>query len=51
MSTAEDFQGQFDADRRFLGKNGELAVIFATRGGIFFPGKLYFKDGSASVRR
>ncbi len=45
MSTAEDFQGQFDADGRFLGKNGELAVIFATRGGARFPGKLYFKDG------
>ncbi|HEY7426358.1 MAG TPA: hypothetical protein VH682_19150 [Gemmataceae bacterium] len=45
MSIPEDFQSQFDADGRFLGKNGELAVIFATRGGARFPGKLYFKDG------
>src|SRR5947209_10125052 len=42
---SSDLQNQFDADGRFLGKNGELAVIFATRGGARFPGKLYFKDG------
>jgi hypothetical protein len=45
MSTPEDFQNQFDADGRFLGKTGELAVVFATRGGARFPGKFYFKDG------
>ena len=45
MLTPEDFKSQFDADGRFLGKDGELAVIFATRGGARFPGKLYFKDG------
>ena len=45
MSTPEDFRSQFDAEGRFQGGNGELPVIFATRGGGRFPGKFFFRDG------
>src|SRR5689334_22701593 len=45
MSTAEDFRNQFDTEGRFQAGNGELPVIFATRGGSRFPGKLFFRNG------
>lgn len=44
MITAEDFRNQFDADGRFRGENGELSIVFATRSGARFPGKLFFRD-------
>lgn len=45
MITAEDFRNQFDVDGRFHRGNGELPIVFATRGGGRFPGTLLFKEG------
>lgn len=45
MSTLKSFRSQFDAEGRFLSKDGTLPVIFSTRGGARFPGKLHFRDG------
>jgi hypothetical protein len=45
MSTLEDFKSQFETDGRFLANDGELPVVFSTRGGARFPGKLLFRAG------
>jgi hypothetical protein len=45
MSAADEFRSQFDADGRFRKGNGELPVVFATRGGGRFPGRFHFKGG------
>ena len=45
MSTADDFRAKFDAEGRFRDRDGEVPVVFATRSGGRFPGKLRFKNG------
>lgn len=45
MTTAEGFRNQFDVDGHFQARNGELSIVFATRSGGRFPGKLFFREG------
>ncbi|MGH3626416.1 MAG: hypothetical protein ACRDRL_03095, partial [Sciscionella sp.] len=45
MSRVDYFRSHFDAEGRFLDNDGELPVIFSTRGGVRFPGKLLFRGG------
>lgn len=45
MASDNSFSTHFDAMGRFAETNGELPVVFSTRGGITFPGRLRFKDG------
>lgn len=45
MATVVDLASHFDAEGRFLDGEGELDVVFATRGGERFPGRLCFRDG------
>jgi hypothetical protein len=45
MATATDFFSQLDEEGRFRDREGVLDVVFATRGGGRYPGKLQFRDG------
>ena len=45
MSAVDDFKSKFDEEGRFRESNGTLNVVFATKGGSRFPGKLHFKGG------
>jgi hypothetical protein len=45
MSAVDDFKAKFDSEGRLRDQNGSLAVVFATKGGGRFPGKLHFSDG------
>lgn len=45
MSTADDFKSKFDEQGRFRDGEGELNVVFATKGGGRFNGTLDFKNG------
>jgi hypothetical protein len=45
MSAVDDFRARFDAEGRLRDKDGSLAVVFATKGGGRFPGRLHFSDG------
>jgi len=44
MATSTEFKGLFDSDGRYLGGDGEEAVLFATLGARY-PGKLSFRQG------
>ena len=45
MSAVDDFKSKFDEEGRFRESNGTLNVVFATKGGGRFPGKLHFSGG------
>ena len=45
MLTQNDFLGKFDSDGRYLNDEGAESVVFATRGGFQYPGKLRFHTG------
>jgi hypothetical protein len=45
MSVVDDFRSRFDELGRFRDGDGTLDIMFATRGGGRFPGKLYFRAG------
>jgi hypothetical protein len=45
MSAVDDFRAKFDSEGRLRDQNGSLAVVFATKGGGRFPGKLHFSNG------
>ena len=45
MSAVDDFKCKFDEEGRFRESDGTLNVVFATKGGGRFPGKLHFKGG------
>jgi len=45
MSQLDDFKSKFDEEGRFRESHGTLNVVFATRGGSRFPGKLHFNGG------
>lgn len=45
MSAVDEFKAKFDPEGRLRDQNGSLAVIFATKGGGRFPGKLDFSNG------
>src|SRR5262249_11090246 len=41
----DDFRAKFDSEGRLCDPNGSLAVVFATKGGGRFPGRLHFSNG------
>jgi hypothetical protein len=45
MSAVDDFRADFDLEGRWHERDGWLNVVFATKGGGRFPGKLHFADG------
>lgn len=45
MSTAAYFLSQFASDGHFIQEDGSLDVVFTTRGGSRYPGKLHFNNG------
>ena len=45
MSQLDDFRSKFDNEGRFRDRDGSLNVVFATKGGGRFPGKLHFSSG------
>ena len=45
MSAVDDFKSKFDEEGRFRGRDGTLSVVFATKGGGRFLGKLHFSNG------
>jgi hypothetical protein len=45
MSTADIFLSLFDEQGRYKNGDGEVAVIFLTRSGTQYPGRLRFKSG------
>ncbi len=45
MSDVDDFKGKFDSEGRLRDQNGSLNLVFATKGGARFPGKLHFTNG------
>jgi hypothetical protein len=45
MSAVDDFRSKFDEEGRFRSSDGTLNVVFATKGGSRFPGKLHFRSG------
>lgn len=45
MSALDEFRDNFDSEGRFLARNGSLDVVFATKGGGRFSGKLHFVNG------
>lgn len=45
MSAADDFRRQFHEEGRHRNRDGTLNVMFATRGGGRYHGKLHFSDG------
>src|SRR5438067_1038903 len=46
MSAVDDFKDKFDSEGRLRAQNGSVAVVFATKGGGRFPGRLHFNNGS-----
>ncbi len=45
MSTADDFLSLFDEQGRYKNGDGQVGIIFLTRSGTEYPGKLRFKSG------
>src|SRR4051794_36775849 len=45
MSAADDFKSLFDEIGRYKAGDGDVDVVFLTKGGVRFPGKLRFKGG------
>ena len=45
MAAAENFLSLFDEQGGYKNGDGEIEVIFLTRSGTEFPGKLRFKRG------
>jgi hypothetical protein len=45
MSAADDFLSLFDEQGRYKNGDGEVGVIFVTRSGTEYPGKLRFQGG------
>ncbi len=45
MSALDDFKANFDPDGLLRDRDGSLHVVFGTKGGVRFPGKLDFQDG------
>ena len=45
MSAVDGFAAKFDSDGRLRDQDGSLDVVFATKGGSRFPGKLHFSKG------
>ncbi len=45
MSAADNFLSLFDEQGRYTSGDGEVGVIFLTKGGTEYPGKLRFKSG------
>ena len=45
MSAADNFLSLFDEQGRYKNGDGEVGVIFLTRSGTQYPGKLRFKSG------
>ncbi len=45
MSAIADFKAKFDTEGCLRDRDGSLGVVFATRGGSRFPGKLHFSNG------
>lgn len=45
MSSVDDFLSQFDEHGQYRAVDGELDVVFSTKSGGQYPGKLVFKNG------
>jgi hypothetical protein len=45
MSAADDFLNLFDEQGRYKNSDGEVEVVFLTKSGSKYPGKLQFKGG------
>jgi len=45
MSAIADFKAKFDTEGCLRDRDGSLAVVFTTRGGARFPGRLHFSNG------
>jgi len=45
MSAVDDFKSKFDDEGRFRDRDGTVSVVFATKGGGRFLGKLHFSNG------
>ncbi len=45
MSARIDFEKEFDENGRFRAGEGEVNVVFASKGGLRFKGQLFFKGG------
>jgi hypothetical protein len=45
MSELDDFKSKFDEEGRFADRDGTLNVVFAMKGGGWFPGKLLSSNG------
>lgn len=45
MPAIEEFKARFDSEGRLRDQSGSLGVVFATKGGGRFPGRLHFSNG------
>jgi hypothetical protein len=45
MSAADNFLSLFDEQGRYTSGDGDVGVIFLTKSGTEYPGKLQFKSG------